>query len=137
MTAVFIDSTVLAYAAGRQHPDRASARAVLDAARHEQLRLHTSVEAIQEFVHHRMRMGAPSAVEEARLIQGLCVLHPFDEAVLDRALDLIGSSGVRGRDAVHAATALGSGFSRIVSHDRAFDTVPGLRRMPPAALFVN
>ncbi|GAB96796.1 hypothetical protein KILIM_049_00140 [Kineosphaera limosa NBRC 100340] len=37
----------------------------------------------------------------------------------------------RGRDAVHAATALAADFSAIVSCDADFDDIPGLRRLEP------
>jgi len=62
----------------------------------------------------------------------MCVLHTFDDEVLTRALDLAGNSELGGRDAVHAATALTAGFEEIVSADRDFDAVPGLRRIAPA-----
>jgi predicted nucleic acid-binding protein len=61
----------------------------------------------------------------------MCVLHPFDEVVLARALDLVMNSVLGGRDAVHAATALSLGFDHIVSADRDFDAAPGLRRIAP------
>ena len=41
---------------------------------------------------------------------------------------------VRGRDAVHAATALLAGFTEIVSADKDLGSVPGLRRLDPANL---
>ena len=40
-------------------------------------------------------------------------------------------SHVRGRDAVHAATALDAGFDTIVSTDRDFDGIPGLTQRDP------
>ncbi len=36
------------------------------------------------------------------------------------------------RDGIHAATALNHGIELVVSPDRAFDRVPGLRRVDPA-----
>ena len=59
------------------------------------------------------------------------VTHPFDDEVLARALQLMAGSTIRGRDAVHAATALQSGFDLIVSTDPDFDEVPGIRRLAP------
>jgi predicted nucleic acid-binding protein len=58
---------------------------------------------------------------------------PFDELVLSRAIGLVrDTEAVRGRDAVHAATALVHGIERVVSTDPAFDRVPGLSRWTPA-----
>ena len=41
---------------------------------------------------------------------------------------------LRGRDAVHAATALEHGLVTIISPDPDFDGAPGLTRIEPAAL---
>lgn len=129
----FADTSVMVMAAGVEHPDREPCRAFLSRVAASDQRLHVSVEAIQEFVFHRMRRVArPAAVSEAHALAGSSVLHPFGIEVLDRALVLIADSGVRGRDAVHAATALGAGFDTIVSLDADFDQVPGLRRLSPA-----
>ena len=54
--------------------------------------------------------------------------------VLLRARRLIDATQVRGRDAIHAATALGAGFDTIVTTDRDFGSIPGLRRLDPAEL---
>ncbi len=58
----------------------------------------------------------------------------FDDIVLQAALHLIEETTVRGRDAVHAATALTQGINTIVSIDPTFDTVPGLTRCTPEDL---
>ncbi len=129
---VFVDSTVLVLSAGGADPDLAPARAILQAAIARRVDMHVSVEAIQEFVHHRMRKAAPHAVEESRMLRHLCFLHPFDERVLDMALELIDTTSIRGRDAVHAATAMLAGFDEIISVDRDFDGIPGLSRISPA-----
>lgn len=131
MTSVFVDTSVLLLASGGEDPDRMHARAIVGAAGRGGLRVHVSVEAIQEFVHHRMRKASPAAVEESRSLRHLCTLHPFDDDVLDQALELIESTSIRGRDAVHAATAILAGFDKIISADRDFDGIPGLRRVSP------
>ena len=62
------------------------------------------------------------------------MFHDFTAAIQARSLDLMEVSGVRGRDAVHAATALTAGFTEIVTNDRGFDGIPGLRRIDPRDL---
>jgi predicted nucleic acid-binding protein len=90
---------------------------------------------VQEFLFHRLRRGDRAlAVQQARDVAALCVLHAFDAVVAARVLDLVASSDVRGRDAMHAATALLHGFESLVSPDRDFDDVPGLSRVDPAAM---
>lgn len=52
--------------------------------------------------------------------------------MLDLSLDLIERiPTIRGRDALHAATALTYGIDTIVSPDRAFDGIPGFTRVDP------
>lgn len=133
MRRLLIDTTVLVFASGAHHPQRETCRAIIAQAQHRAVALHISTETIQEFLHHRLRRGARSdAVAEARDAMTLCHLHPFDADVLTRAVHLIETTNIRGRDAVHAATALEAGFTEIVSADTDFDDVPGLTRVDPA-----
>ncbi len=128
----FVDTSVLLVAAGGDSPDRAACQAFLQRAREQGRELHASVEAVQEFVHHRMRReGRAPALAKARALADACVLHTFDDEVLRAALRLIEGSDLRGRDAVHAATALRAGFAEIVSLDPDFDRAPGLVRVQP------
>lgn len=132
MKDVFLDANVLLLAAGGDHPLRDPCRRVVDAIMHGSARGHVTTEAVQEFVFHRRRRGDAAAVPKARELCAMCVIHPFDVEVLDRALDLMAVSGVRGRDAVHAAAALRAGFGEILSADPDFDRVPGLTRVDPS-----
>lgn len=131
MREVFLDSSVLLLAAGAAHPLQGACRAIVDEVATGRARGHVSVEAVQEFVHHRMRRDDPRAVPAARAISRFCVVHPFDLAVLDGALALMAAGSARGRDAVHAATALQAGFTEICSAASDFDNVPGLARVDP------
>ena len=130
---VFIDTTILAHAFGGPSPERIAAQDIIMRAADDTLVLHASVEAVQEFLFHRIRRSdRGAAAEAARAVMGLCILHDFDSDILDRAIDLVTSTRLGGRDAVHVATALQHGFDSIVSSDRDFDDVPGLRRIGPS-----
>ncbi|MFT4008473.1 MAG: type II toxin-antitoxin system VapC family toxin [Nocardioidaceae bacterium] len=135
MKQFFIDTTIATYALGGPHPLRPPCIEVLAAATDARVRLHLSAEAIQEVLHHRMRRDdrAP-ALAAARALAALCHVHDFDSAVLRRSLDLVATSTIRDRDAVHAATALEQGFTSIVSADPDFDGIPDLRRIDPRDL---
>ena len=131
-TAVLVDTSVFAYALGGEHAAREGCRRFLRDSRGQGLELHASVEMVQELTFHRMRMATTAtAVEQGRLAGRTCILHPFDERVLDAALSLMADGSLRGRDAVHVATASLSGISTIVSTDPAFDGI--LERLDPAA----
>lgn len=130
---VFIDTTILAHAFGGPSPERIAAQDIIMRAADDTLVLHASVEAVQEFLFHRIRRSdRGAAAEAARAVMGLCILHDFDSDILDRAIDLVSSTRLGGRDAVHVATALQHGFDSIVSSDRDFDDVPGLHRIEPS-----
>ena len=128
--AVFVDTSVLLLAAG-QSPDRASCAAALKGWWAESVEVHVAAETVQEFAFHRRRMtDARQAVTETRSLVAASIVHPLDGEVLARGLDLM-EVGLRGRDAMIAASALVAGFAEIVSADSDFDVVPGLRRVDP------
>ena len=80
-----MDTSVFAYALGGEHPQREPCRAFLRES--QGLELHASVEMVQELTFHRLRKtDAVTAVEQGRLAGRTCVLHAFDERVLDAAL---------------------------------------------------
>lgn len=135
--AILLDTTVGIYSLGEDGPQRATSRALLTRAVSGEFNAYASVEMIQELVHHRLRKTGDRQVASAngRDIGALCTLLNFDREVLDLSLDLIERvPTIRGRDAVHAATAIAYGITRIASTDRAFDGIPGLTRLDPADL---
>ncbi|AKT51208.1 type II toxin-antitoxin system VapC family toxin [Arsenicicoccus sp. oral taxon 190] len=133
MRALFADSATFLLALGGAHPAQEQCRELLAAAHAGRIRLHVSVEGLQEVTFHRLRRTSrESALAEARALGLACVVHAFDEAVWAEATRLMERSPVRGRDAVNAATALLAGFEEIVSPDVDFDGIPGLRRIDPA-----
>lgn len=137
MSRYLLDTNVFIYARGRSHPYRDPCRSVLRAGRSGQIQPEASVEVVQEFAHLLLRRAVDraQALEEAAEVRGQCRLHAFDGDVLQRALSLLGHYPDLGaRDAVHAATALETGIGRIVSVDRAFDSLTGLDRIDPAAV---
>ena len=128
----FLDATIILLAAGEPSTAQHACRSFLEAQAASGSTLHMSVEGVQEVLFHRMRLvDRGTAVAEARDVQEMVVLHRFDEGVLQTAISLVATSTVRGRDAVHAATAIRAGFDAIVTTDSDFDGIPGLRRIDP------
>lgn len=129
---VFLDSSVVALALGGVHERRQDCRDLL-AATARGVQLHCCVELVQAVLFHRLRRGPrQAAVDQAyRLIEAF-TLHDLTAAVLLQSVRLTETTAIGGRDAVHAACALEAGFDQIVSVDRDFEGVPGLRRLTPA-----
>jgi hypothetical protein len=131
---IVLDTSVLAYAVGTDHPLREPCRALLEAVRQGSLSASTTPEVIQEFVHiHSCRRARHLAVRLARRYAvGLAPLLLTEVSDLDRGLRLFEENTELGAfDAVLAAVALRAGAEALVSADRAFASVRGLRFIEP------
>lgn len=131
---IVVDTTVLAYAVGSDHPLREPCARLLIAIGEGGIQATTTAEVIQEFVHVRARRS-PRAEVVARardFAQALSPLLTADEEALDRGLDLFARHEHLGSfDAVLAATALENEAEALVSADGAFASVPRLRHVAP------
>jgi uncharacterized protein len=131
---IVLDTTVLVYAVGDEHPLRAPCRALVDAIGRERVQATTTIEVVQEFAHVRARRrGRDDAVSLARQFAGL--LQPLivvDERDLHDGLDIFAEcEGLGAFDAVLAAAALRRGACALVSADRSFAAVPRLVAVDP------
>ncbi|MEQ6897829.1 type II toxin-antitoxin system VapC family toxin [Microbacterium sp. KR10-403] len=131
--AVLVDAAVVLHALGAPGPRRTASRRYLMGLVRGRGRAYASTEMIQEVVHHRLRLGGDrqAAVADARDVMASMTILNFDREVLNLSLELIERTAIRGRDAVHAATALAYGIEKIASPDPAFDGIPGLVRIDP------
>ena len=133
---IVLDTTVLVYAVGNDHPLRRPCRRIIERIGSGELAATTTLEVLQEFVHVRARRrGRQDAARLASSFISLTTpLCAPDEADLGVALDLFVAHGALGAfDAVLAATVLGSDrLTGLVSADRAFGTVPRLDHLDPA-----
>lgn len=133
---IVLDTTVLVYVVGDEHPLRQPCRTLLDAIGDGSLSATTTVEVIQEFAHVRARRR--TRADAASLAQGYCdLLSPLlrpGEADLSDGLDLfLGTPDLGAFDAVLAATVMNtSDAEAIVSADAAFGAVSGLVHVDPA-----
>lgn len=132
--AVLVDSSVVLHALGGESPYRPPCRALLQDLLAGTGRAYASTEMIQEVVHHRMRRATrDQALTEVRTLMPMFVLLNVDHEVLELSLELIEHTHLRGRDAVHVATAKAYGIGAIASSDAGFDDVPGIHRIDPLA----
>lgn len=94
----------------------------------------TSVLTWDEVVYVLRRLlGPEDSREKAEDLLALpnLIWIPADLAVIRAASALYRSLPMRPRDAIHASSAIQAGERDIVSEDKAFDRVPGLRRVWP------
>jgi uncharacterized protein len=131
---ILLDTTVLVYAKGADHPLRDPCRRLIDAIAEGGLEATTTVEVIQEFVHVRAQRRARSdAVALGRDYADLLApLLMVEDEHLRRGLALFERSERLGAfDAVLAAAALDTDVSALVSADGAFAHVRGLPHVIP------
>jgi predicted nucleic acid-binding protein len=127
---ILLDTSVLSYAVGEEHPLRDPSRRMIEAAASRADRITTTIEVIQEFTHVRSRRyPRANAVSMARsYIDLLSPLIQIDADDLDLGLKLYERHESLGAfDAVLAAVALSLGAEALVSGDAAFGSVPKLR----------
>jgi predicted nucleic acid-binding protein len=131
---IILDTTVLAYAVGEEHPLREPCRRLLAAHASGTIEATTTVEVLQEFAHVRARRRTrEDAVNLTRLY--VVALDPMvtTTADLDAGLSLFqGHPELGAFDAVLAGVALARGAEALVSADRAFASVPDLPWIDPA-----
>ncbi len=130
---IVLDTTVLAYAVGDEHPFREPCLRLLDLVRAQVVGATTTVQVLQEFAHVRARRRSRSdAASLARDMAGLLapLLSPALSELL-AGLDLFESHpGMGSFDSVLAATCINRS-QPLVSADRAFASVPSLAHVAP------
>jgi predicted nucleic acid-binding protein len=133
---IVLDTTVLVYAVGAEHPLRDPCRRLIAAIADGRVQAGTTVEAIQEFAHVRARRrGREDAAALARdYVELLSPLIEVGRDDLLRGLDLFAAGERLGAfDAVLAAATVAAGATALVSADRGFVGVPELRHVFPDA----
>ncbi len=130
---IVLDTSVLVYAKGSEHPLRDSCRRLIAAAEHT-LTATTTIEAIQEFVHvwarRRSREDAAAFGRSyAELLSPHLVVRRSD---LEKGLELFAIREDLGAfDAVLAAAAIGAGATALVSADSDFAGLDGIEHVVP------
>jgi predicted nucleic acid-binding protein len=133
----FLDTNVFLHAAGRPHPLKEACSRVLHRVADGSLEATVDSEVLQEIVYVLARRGRRA--DGTLLAQHVAALFP-DLLPVTRA-DMLETCALLDRhprlsvrDAVHAATMLRNGITRIVSVDRAFEKIPGIHRLAPSAV---
>ena len=130
---IVLDTTVLVYAKGDDHPLRSPARELIEAIADQRIEATTTPEVIQEFVHVRARRrGREDAANLGRDFAELLAPLASVEAVhLEKGLSIFTSPDSPGAfDSVLAAVAMEAGAG-LVSADGGFGRVRGLDHTIP------
>ncbi|MFI5291517.1 MAG: type II toxin-antitoxin system VapC family toxin [Candidatus Limnocylindrales bacterium] len=130
----FVDTAVLMYAAGGEHPLRRPSQRVLERVEAGALDAVISVEVVQEIVHRYLAIRRPdlALTGSTAALDIFAPVLPVTHAVMRRVPALVTQYPKLGaRDLIHVATCQHEGIDEIISPDRGFDAVAGLRRIDP------
>ena len=131
---IFIDTSVIMYAAGSEHSLRAPCARIIDLIGQGRLDATTSVEVVQEILHRYRAIRRPEIGESQaqRTMDLFAPVLPITHALMRRVPDLAARyRQLSSRDLVHIATCVHENITAIVSADRGFDVVAEIRRIPP------
>ncbi len=128
---ILVDSNVPMYLVGAEHPNKRAARSALERAIEAGERLVTDVEVLHEILHRYVAIDRRDAIEPctAALLGVVDEVFAVELEDVRRASEIVRTSRLAARDALHLAVMQRRGVSRILTFDRAFDAVPGISRL--------
>jgi len=132
----FVDVNVFMYAAGASHSLKAPCVKILSDIETGALSAATNTEVLQELLYRYSHIGLPGKGTQLcrDILQYPLTILPVTEADVRLAIRLFDSycnTGLRPRDAIHAATMQNHSISHLVSADKDFDKLPFITRIDP------
>ena len=127
---IFVDSNIPMYLVGAEHPNKAAARAQLERAITDGEILVTDAEVLQEILHQYVAIDRRDAILPASdaLLGIVDEVFPVERGDVERARQIVLTTPLSARDAVHLAIMRRRGVDRIMTFDRAFDSIAGITR---------
>lgn len=127
---VYVDSNYWIYWMDSRHPEHRHVSKAMRAAIREGILLNLT--SLLEVAHYFRDLGEAELASTMDKLRNLTTLNlaELDTATADEALRIIGKYseiGIGGRDAVVLATMQLHGVKRILTHDRDFRKVKGIR----------
>ena len=131
---ILIDTNIPVYAAGRAHPLKEPALAVLDLAARNRSVFFTDAEVLQELLHRYLALRLWEQFRGpfhafARLMEGR--VEPISGQDVLQAAGLADQLKLAARDLIHLVVMNRVGTGRIASADSGFDRVYGIERLDP------
>jgi predicted nucleic acid-binding protein len=128
---IFVDSNIPMYLIGAEHPNKGTARRLLEDAVADGEVLCTDAEVLQEILHRYFAIRRPDDIDPAFsvLLSVVDIVFPIELADVERARRIVRRvAELSARDAVHLAIMQRHGIDEVLSFDGAFDLAEGIRR---------
>jgi len=132
--AVFLDTNIIMYALGKEHPLKAPCRRYLEKIKDGELLVVSNTEVLQEILHLYFSIRMPDVAEAALdAFKTFCrEIYPIRLSEIEKAYTLLKEfPSISARDAIHAATMLNNRIEKILSVDPHFDAIRGIKRIGP------
>lgn len=129
---ILVDSNIPMYLVGEAHPHKTDAQRLLERCVVDNRRLVSDAEVLQEILHHYTAIQRRDSIQPAfdALLGVVDEVFPVTLEAVKRAREVVlGSPDLSARDAVHIAVMQLHDVEEILSFDRGFDGVPGIRRI--------
>lgn len=131
---ILIDSNILMYAAGTDHPNKKPSIDFLEQATKGAIDAIVDAEVLQEILH---RYRSIQRWADGQRVYDLSrrifpIVIPITADIVDRARGLLDEfDQLKARDALHAAVVLTQDLDAICSYDHDFDQIETLERIEP------
>jgi len=130
----FLDTSIIMYAVGKEHHYKESCVAIIEKIARQKLEVVTDSEVFQEILYRYSHIGQKekgiSVARDMLILIGNVI--PVKREDVKLALEIFADSkGIKSRDAIHAAIMLNNGFNEILSTDRHFEKIKGIKRKDP------
>ena len=129
---IFVDSNFPMYLVGASHPNKDTARRLLERCITDGQRLVADAGVLQEILHRYVAINRRDAIQPAfdALLKVVDNVYPVGADDVERAKSLLlGVSPLSARDALHAAIMQRYEIDSILSFDAGFDSVEWIERL--------
>ena len=129
---ILVDSNIPIYLIGAAHPNKEAARRLVERSIMNEHRLVTDAEVLQEILHRYVAIDRRDAIQPAfdALLGIVDEVLAVELADTQRARRLVlGPGDLSARDAIHVAIMQRHEIDQILSFDRGFDAITGVRRI--------
>jgi uncharacterized protein len=136
---ILVDTNVIMYAAGADHPHKLPSVALLERVASGEVEATIDAQVLQEILH---RYRAITQWNDGRRVYDLTRqifpnVLPVTAAIMDRARRILDADPrLMARDALRAAVVMIEGMEAVCSYDRDFDRIMGIVRREPS-LFLS
>lgn len=134
---VFIDTNIPMYAAGKEHPLKSSCLDILDSIARDKMQAYTDTEVFQEILYHYFHINQHESGFEifdlfAKIMQN-SILPVRQKDIMQARLLAEDEAACKlsPRELIHLAVILNNDISHIVTTDRGFTAIPGIKVISP------